>query len=39
MAGLQATTIIACFEKFLKSRFIVIGKSAITFYILCLKRK
>jgi len=36
---LEATTRLACFEKFLQSRFIVIGRSAITFYISCLKRK
>jgi len=30
---LEATTILAYREIFLKSRFIVIGKSAITFYI------
>jgi len=36
---LQATTIPACFEKFLKSRFIVVGKCAITLYMSCLKRK
>jgi len=32
---LEDTSILACYEKFLKSRFIVIGKSAITLYILC----
>jgi len=36
---LEATTILACFEKILKNRFTVIGKAAIPFYISCLKRK
>jgi len=36
---LEVTTILACFEKFLKSRFIFIVKSTITLYISCLKRK
>jgi len=39
LATPMATTILACFENFVKSRFIVIGKSAITLYISCLKRK
>jgi len=29
---LEANTILACFENFLKSSFMVIGKSAITIY-------
>ena len=33
MKILEATAILTCFEKFLKSRFIVIAKFAITFYI------
>jgi len=32
---LEASTILACFENFLKSKFIVIGKSAIT-SVLCI---
>jgi len=32
---LEATTILACFENFLKSRLSVIAKSAVTLYILC----
>ena len=36
---LDATTILACFENFLKSRFIIIAKSAITLYISCQKSK
>ena len=29
----NATKVLACFEKFLKTRFIAIGKSTITLYI------
>ena len=36
---LEVTTRLVCFEKFLQCRFIVIGRSAITFRISCLKRK
>jgi len=36
---LKATAILACFENFLKSRYTVIGKSAVTLYIFCCKRK
>ena len=36
---LEATAILAHFEIFPKSRFIVIGKSEITFFISCSKRK
>ena len=39
MEVLETTAILACFEKFLKSMFIVIGKFAFTLYISCLKRK
>ena len=38
MEVLEATTIFACFEKFLKSSFVCIGISAIALYVSCLKR-
>jgi len=36
---LEAAAMHPCFQKFLKSRFVVVGKSAITLYISCLKRR